>query len=212
MYCLALAPREPQLGPRDLAGFDHRADLAFARRQRRAARLHLEKYDPPHLTRREPVEHDEVDRTAKKTRVLGIEPEFGEIGNELLVHLAGRDGQAALDGIFLLAGVGAYLLFSSGPAGPPAAVLYGIGLGLTFDEFGMWLHLNGDYWQRASFDAIVVLAAALGLAGFAPPIRPWRPRLLAALLLIFVLVLAGSFRLAARAEPQLQRWEQRVRS
>src|SRR5207237_1443675 len=74
-------------------------------------------------------------------------------------------------GIFLLAGVGAYLLFSSGPAVPGAAVVYGIGLGLTFDEFGMWLHLNGDYWQRASFDAIVVLAAGLGLAGFAPPIR-----------------------------------------
>src|SRR5947199_10719672 len=115
-------------------------------------------------------------------------------------------------GIFLLAGVGAYLLFSSGPAAPAAAVIYGIGLGLTFDEFGMWLHLNGDYWQRASFDAIVVLAAALGLAGFAPQMRPWRPRLLAAVLLIFGLLIVGSFRLAARAEPRLQRWEQRVRS
>ena len=115
-------------------------------------------------------------------------------------------------GIFLLAGVGAYLLFSSKPAAPPAAVIYGIGLGLTFDEFGMWLHLNGDYWQRASFDAIVVLAAALGLAGFAPPMRPWRPKLLVAVLLIFGLLIVGSFRLAARAEPRLQRWEQRVRS
>src|SRR5947209_5733038 len=115
-------------------------------------------------------------------------------------------------GIFLLAGVGAYLLFSPGPAAPAAAVIYGIGLGLTFDEFGMWLHLNGDYWQRASFDAIVVLAAVLGLAGFAPPMRPWRPRLLAAVLLIFGLLIVGSFRLAARAEPRLQRWEQRVRS
>ena len=115
-------------------------------------------------------------------------------------------------GIFLLAGVGAYLLFSAGPAAPAAAVIYGIGLGLTFDEFGMWLHLNGDYWQRASFDAIVVLAATLCLAGFAPPMRPWRPRLLVAVLLIFGLLIVGSFRLAARAEPRLQRWEQRVRS
>ena len=115
-------------------------------------------------------------------------------------------------GIFLLAGVGAYLLFSSKPATPPAAVIYGIGLGLTFDEFGMWLHLNGDYWQRASFDAIVVLVAALGLAAFAPPIRRWRPQFLAAVLLLFVLLLAGSFRLAARVEPRLQRWEQRVHS
>jgi hypothetical protein len=37
------------------------------------------------------------------------------------------------------------------------AVIYGIGMALTFDEFGMWLHLGGSYWQRASFDAVVVL-------------------------------------------------------
>ena len=50
-------------------------------------------------------------------------------------------------GIFLLAGVEAYLLFSPKPpaALPAAAVIYGIRLGLTFDEFGMWLHLNSDY-------------------------------------------------------------------
>jgi len=47
-------------------------------------------------------------------------------------------------------------------------VIYGIGLGLTFDEFGMWLHLNGDYWQRASFDAVIVLAAALGSRALPP--------------------------------------------
>lgn len=114
-------------------------------------------------------------------------------------------------GIFLLAGVGAFLLFSPGPPTPAAAVIYGIGLGLTFDEFGMWLHLNGDYWQRASFDAVIVLAAALGLAGFAPPPARWRPRQFAMALLL-VLLLVGSFRLASRAGPRLQRWEQRARS
>ena len=36
-------------------------------------------------------------------------------------------------------------------------VLYGIGLGLTFDEFGMWLRLNDDYWTRASYDAIIII-------------------------------------------------------
>src|SRR5213596_488680 len=106
-------------------------------------------------------------------------------------------------GIFLLAGVGAYLLFSPGPAAPAAAVIYGIGLGLTFDEFGMWLHLNGDYWQRASFDAVIVLA------GFAPRPARWRPRQFA-IALLFALVLFGSVRLAARAAHRLQRWEQRV--
>src|SRR2546430_4347797 len=106
-------------------------------------------------------------------------------------------------GIFLLAGVGAYLLFSPGPAAPAAAVVYGIGLGLTFDEFGMWLHLNGDYWQRASFDAVIVLAVALGLAGFAPPVNRWRPRQVATALL-FLLLLVGTIRLAARAQPRVQ--------
>jgi hypothetical protein len=114
-------------------------------------------------------------------------------------------------GIFLLAGVGAFLLFSPGPPTPAAAVIYGIGLGLTFDEFGMWLHLNGDYWQRASFDAVIILAAALGLAGFAPPPERWRPRQVA-IGLLFVLLVVGSVRLAARVAPRLQRWEQRVRS
>jgi len=112
-------------------------------------------------------------------------------------------------GIFLLAGVGAYLLFNPAPLAPAAAAVYGIGLGLTFDEFGMWLHLNGDYWQRASFDAVIVLAAALGLAGFAPPPARWRPKQFAIALLL-VLLLAGSFRLAARVQPRLERWEQGV--
>jgi hypothetical protein len=117
-------------------------------------------------------------------------------------------------GIFLLAGVGAYLLFSppsAAPTPPAAAVIYGIGLGLTFDEFGMWLHLNGDYWQRASFDAVIVLVAALGLAGFTPPLTRWRPRQVATALLV-LLLLAGTIRLAARVEPRLQSWEQRARS
>ena len=30
-------------------------------------------------------------------------------------------------------------------------------MGLTFDEFGMWLHLGGGYWQRASYDAVIVI-------------------------------------------------------
>ncbi len=92
---------------------------------------------------------------------------------DIYLHVRGTHVHHLNYGIFLLAGVGAYLLFRPGPAAPPAAatIVYGIGLGLTFDEFGMWLHLNGDYWQRASFDAVIVLTVALGLAGFALPPR-----------------------------------------
>ena len=35
------------------------------------------------------------------------------------------------------------------------AALMMLAMALTFDEFGMWLHLGGSYWQRASFDAVI---------------------------------------------------------
>jgi hypothetical protein len=41
-------------------------------------------------------------------------------------------------------------------------------MALTFDEFGMWLHLGGSYWQRASFDAVVVLLGVFGVLAFLP--------------------------------------------
>ncbi len=41
------------------------------------------------------------------------------------------------------------------------AALYGIGLGFTFDEFGMWLKLEDDYWMRTSYDAIVIISLIL---------------------------------------------------
>ena len=81
-------------------------------------------------------------------------------------------------GIFLLAGVGAYLLFRipSGRSLRVAALVYGIAMALTFDEFGMWLHLGGSYWQRASIDAITLVAALLALAAFASAIRTFQSR------------------------------------
>jgi hypothetical protein len=79
-------------------------------------------------------------------------------------------------GIFLLALVGAALLFwpASERLRRAATVLYGVGLALTFDEFGMWLHLGGGYWQRASFDAVIALTATLGLAAAAPAAAAFR--------------------------------------
>lgn len=104
-------------------------------------------------------------------------------------------------GIFLLAAVGAYTLFGR-PEGRPAelaALAYGIALALTFDEFGMWLHLGGSYWQRASVDAVIVVAALIGLVAFAPPLKRLESRhfwgfaalVLAVVAFGLVLVLAG---------------------
>jgi hypothetical protein len=76
-------------------------------------------------------------------------------------------------GIFLLASVGAYTLFRrpDGRSAEIAALLYGLALALTFDEFGMWLHLGGSYWQRASVDAVIVVAALIGLVAYAPSLK-----------------------------------------
>jgi len=81
-------------------------------------------------------------------------------------------------GIFLLAAVAAYLLFArpAGKAARVAAWAYGMAMGLTFDEFGMWLHLGGSYWQRASVDAVIVVAAALALIAFAPSLERFEAR------------------------------------
>lgn len=41
------------------------------------------------------------------------------------------------------------------------AWIYGIGLALAFDEFSMWLHLEDDYWTRASITAIILISGVL---------------------------------------------------
>ena len=53
------------------------------------------------------------------------------------------------------------------------AAIFGIGAGLTLDEFALWLHLEDVYWSqegRRSVDAVVVaaLVAGLVLLGFLP--------------------------------------------
>jgi hypothetical protein len=72
-------------------------------------------------------------------------------------------------GITLLAGTAGYLLLAGARAAAlrRAALVYGVGLALTYDEFGMWLHLGGSYWQRASVDAVVVIGCFLAILGFA---------------------------------------------
>jgi hypothetical protein len=76
-------------------------------------------------------------------------------------------------GIFLLAAVCGYSVFRRpvGRAAEITALLYGVAMGLTFDEFGMWLHLGGSYWQRASVDGIIVIAAVFGMVSFAPNLK-----------------------------------------
>ncbi len=134
---------------------------------------------------------------------------------DLFLHAGGTHVHHLNYGIFLLSGTGAWLLFwrPTGRALSAAAMLYAVGLALTFDEFGMWLHLGGGYWQRASFDAVTVLAGLLGLVAFAPrKMRPrhwWTALLVVALAVCFSVLLASSLHHAEdRAQPKLEQLEQ----
>jgi hypothetical protein len=76
-------------------------------------------------------------------------------------------------GIFMLSAVAGFSVFRR-PAGRAAeitALLYGVAMALTFDEFGMWLHLGGSYWQRTSVDAVIVVSAFFALVGFASTLK-----------------------------------------
>jgi hypothetical protein len=135
---------------------------------------------------------------------------------DLYMHVKGTHVHHLNYGIFLLSGLGGYLLFARPQVRGRqiAAVIYGIGMGLTFDEFGMWLHLGGSYWQRASWDAVTVVGALLALIGFASTIKRVRPRhwstavLVVCGVLLFFVMLQKSFAFAGeRLEPGIRRIE-----
>jgi hypothetical protein len=119
-------------------------------------------------------------------------------------------------GIFLLTGVCGYVLFwaPTDRGARISALLYGAALALTFDEFGMWLHLGGSYWQRASVDAVVIVAALLGLIGFAQSIRSYESRhlraslaILVALVVFGVVIYDASLTIGRLAGPRLRELE-----
>jgi predicted neutral ceramidase superfamily lipid hydrolase len=89
---------------------------------------------------------------------------------DLFVYMKGTHVHHLNYGIFLLATVAAVLLFAklNDIQRNVCALVYGMAMALTFDEFGMWLHLGGSYWQRASFDAVIVLLGIFGILGFLP--------------------------------------------
>jgi hypothetical protein len=73
----------------------------------------------------------------------------------------------------MVAGTLGFLSFGRSPAMEVCAVFFGIGAGLTIDEFALWVHLDDVYWAeegRSSIDATVIAAAGmlLVLLGFSP--------------------------------------------
>ena len=77
----------------------------------------------------------------------------------------------------------------------------------------MWLHLGGSYWQRASFDAVTVIAAVLALMAYAPARRDWTRRhavaaiVVTAAVALFGTMLTHTLR-ARQIGPKLQQLEE----
>jgi hypothetical protein len=66
----------------------------------------------------------------------------------------------------MVAGTISFAGFATSPLYEICAFLFGVGIGLTIDEFALWVHLDDVYWARegrSSIDAAVIGAGALGL-------------------------------------------------
>jgi hypothetical protein len=128
------------------------------------------------------------------SRILVILIMSKRLPAQLFFHAAGTHVHHLNYGIFLLSAAGGYLIFArpTGAKLSSAAVVYAIGLALTFDEFGMWLHLGGPYWQRSSFDAVIIVAAVLALLAFGSTLHRWEARhhITASLLLVVLVIFA----------------------
>jgi hypothetical protein len=82
---------------------------------------------------------------------------------ELTLKVRGTHVHHFAYGIVLLIALGYFLLTQ--PRSPNTrlklSLVYGIALGLAFDEFAMWIQLEDVYYNRATYDAIVFVSALL---------------------------------------------------
>lgn len=75
-----------------------------------------------------------------------------------LVNLAVGHVHHFAYGIFILAASGYLALIFNGPrAKYLISLLHGLGLGLAFDEFGIWLNLRDDDLTRWNYDGFLIV-------------------------------------------------------
>jgi hypothetical protein len=91
------------------------------------------------------------------------------------IRIAGNHIHHQVFGILIIIGTGIALVSVAprGAALDAAAAVFGVGVGLTVDEFALWLHLDDVYWAekgRKSVDAIfcvlVITGTLIGGADF----------------------------------------------
>ena len=83
------------------------------------------------------------------------------------LQIGGNHVHHQVFGILIIIGTGIVLVSQTpkGPALDAAAAVFGVGVGLTADEFALWLHLQDVYWTnegRKSVDAIFCLLVITG--------------------------------------------------
>jgi hypothetical protein len=151
------------------------------------------------------------------SRLLVIFIMAGKLPPALFLHMGGTHVHHLNYGIFLLCTVAGIMLFFqlSERERRWCAVAYGFSLALTFDEFGMWLHLGGGYWQRASFDGVIVVASLFGLLAFFPPLARMRAHhwitgivTILATVLFYILLFKSLDYAGDRVGPRLQHLEE----
>jgi hypothetical protein len=91
------------------------------------------------------------------------------------IRIGGNHVHHQVFGILIIIGTGIFLV-SETPKGPTldaAAAVFGVGVGLTVDEFALWLHLEDVYWTRegrksvdAIFCILVITGTLIGGASF----------------------------------------------
>ena len=90
--------------------------------------------------------------------------------------IAGNHVHHQVFGILIIIGTGIALVSSTprGAALDAAAAVFGVGVGLTVDEFALWLHLEDVYWAEqgrksvdATFCVLAITGALIGGTSFA---------------------------------------------
>lgn len=108
------------------------------------------------------------------TARIGLAVDMLSNGPKLFLHVRDTHVHHLVYGVILLAVVGGYLVFGRSSAARQrlTAALYGLGLALVCDEFGMWVRLEPDYWERLSYDAVAVVTGVLAFVSFCPEYHP----------------------------------------
>ncbi|HEY8303250.1 MAG TPA: hypothetical protein VIG42_01550 [Solirubrobacteraceae bacterium] len=110
--------------------------------------------------------------------------------------------------LVLLSGFLDFVLQPASPGNEILAALFGIGAGLTLDEFALWVHLEDVYWSkegRSSIDAVVVatLLGGLVVLGIAPFDLSNRASPISSLVAVIVIDLAFSTLTILKGKPIL---------